>query len=259
MSEEEAAGVPPDSADSAMVETAVTATVMAQPRRVTTGHRGNGFLVLVVLIAVGAVILYATLGNPDGLEVNLGYLVLALVGVSFHVAKKHREVRDEDGFDWQEYWPDYLFRALQAGVYIIVIQNLVLEPTGPDGSLVSTALPSVGLAVIALFVGMFIRQVERVFEEVGERFGDMLTGVLGTAVSRLSPPERRGEIEATRQKVLELRRVYNSVKAGVEADARASAEGLFKEATELLQKGKVDAARSRVNDLELALTDLSAM
>lgn len=208
-------------------------------------------LIVLVLFAVLLVIISYRLGNGLGdLKVDRGYLILALIGVIFHIASKHREMRDVGGFSWQEYGADYLFRAFQACVYVVLIQNLV--SSGGQGSSGVTW----NMSLIALFVGMYIRKVEKTFESLGDRFGDMLSGILGTAVQQLSPAERRKRLEDLQRQFLDLKNKYSEKKAGLGQAVRPELDAQFLKIKELLLKGKLDAVEMEILNLEFRLKEL---
>lgn len=115
---------------------------------------------LFILIFVGVLIwLDFQIREKPAVSINFSYLAFALIGVVFHLMTQFRVHRDQGGFDWADYWFDYSFRAFQACVYIIVIENLVDEKAGTLDA---------NMALIVLFVGMYIRKVEEAFENMGE-------------------------------------------------------------------------------------------
>ncbi len=207
---------------------------------------GMGLIFAVLFVVLLVALSYWLRGGLGEVEVHPEYLILALVGVVFHIASKIREVRDEEAFNWKEYGPDYLFRAFQACVYVVLIQNLV----GSDAPW--------NMALIALFVGMYIRKVEKAFGSLGDRFGDMLAGVLGTAVQRLSPAERRKKLEELQKQLLDLKDKYSAKKTELKQVDQQNLDAQFLKIKELLQKGKIDAVEMKLLDLEFRLKELGA-
>jgi len=214
-------------------------------------HIAGKVLIVLVLLVVLLVGLSYWLGDGLGdVKVSPGYLILALVGVIFHIASKHREMLDVGGFSWKEYGADYLFRAFQACVYVILIQNLV-DSDGQGGSVISW-----NMSLVSLFVGMYIRKVEKTFESLGDRFGDMLSGLLGTAVQQLSPAERRKKLEELQQQFLDLKNKYSQKKANLDQTDQRELDAQFLKVKELLQKGKRDAVEMEFLNLEFRFKEL---
>jgi len=204
------------------------------------------FLVMVVLI-VGSAVAGSFLGQKSELKINLSYVSLALIGVLFHVANQYRVRREEEGFDWNEYRFDYYFRALQACIYVIVINHIVTnDPSGLSGE----------MAIISLFVGMYIRKVEEAFETLGDRFGDMIKGILGSTVQRLSPAERRQKLTELEERWTTLNKGYLGLKTKLDETDRREVEELISKAKDLILKGKAEAAEIKLLNLDFRVKDL---
>jgi len=214
---------------------------------------GKALIFMIIIVVILVILSYKCEGGLGDVEITPGYLILALVGVIFHIASKHRQVRDAERFSWNEYGADYLFRAFQACVYVVLIQNLV-GSNGSGGSGVSW-----NMSLIALFVGMYIRKVEKAFESLGDRFGDMLSGILGTAVQRLSPAERRKKLEELQQQFLDLKNKYSAKKADLEEMDQQELDAKFLKVKELIQKAKIDAAEIELLNLEFRLKELGVV
>lgn len=155
---------------------------------------------------------------------------------------QYRKLREQDGFDWEEYRFDYFFRALQAGVYVIIVGTFV-DPSNTS-------------MVTALFVGMYIRRVEAVFEDLGDRFGDTLRGILGTMVQRLSPTEKRQKRQEIQNQFLTLKKNYEQLKAKLDDPDRQKLENELLKIQTLIQKGKVEAAESKLLSLDFQIKDV---
>ena len=204
------------------------------------------FLVMVGLI-VGSAVAGFVLGQKSELKINLSYVSLALIGVLFHLANQYRVRRDEEGFDWNEYKFDYYFRALQACIYVIVINHLVsIDPSGLSGE----------MAIISLFVGMYIRKVEEAFETLGDRFGDMIKGILGSAVQRLTPAERKQKLTELEERWTTLNKGYLALKPKLGEPERREVEEMISKAKDLILKGKVEAAELKLLNLDFKIKDL---
>jgi hypothetical protein len=205
------------------------------------------FLVMVVFI-VGSVVASVYFKQESTLKINFSYVALALIGVFFHLANQYRVRRDEEGFIWDEYKFDYYFRALQACIYVIIINHLVHEDQlGFSG----------GMATVSLFVGMYIRKVEEAFETLGDRFGDTLRGILGSAVQRLTPAERRQKIVELEERWTALHNDYLRAKSAIEEPKRKEVEELLSKSKELILKNKVEAAELKVLNLDFKIKDLT--
>jgi hypothetical protein len=206
------------------------------------------FLVMVVLI-IGSAAAGFFLDQQSGLNINLSYVSLALIGVLFHLANQYRLRRDEEGFDWNEYQFDYYFRALQACIYVIVIDFIVSkDQTGLSGE----------MTVIALFVGMYIRRVEEAFETLGDRFGDMIKGILGSTAQRLTPAERRQKLAELEEQWTTLNQGYLDLKPNLGEEERKKVEDLISKAKDLILKGKAEAAEIKLLHLDFKVKDLQA-
>jgi hypothetical protein len=206
------------------------------------------FFLVMVLFIVGSVVASVYFKQESTLKINFSYLALALIGVFFHLANQYRVRRDEEGFIWNEYKFDYYFRALQACIYVIIINHLVREDQlGFSG----------GMATVSLFVGMYIRKVEEAFETLGDRFGDTLRGILGSAVQRLTPAERRQKLAELEERWTVLRNDYLKAKATIEEPKRKEVEKLLSKSKELIVKNKIEAAELKVLNLDFKIKDLS--
>ncbi len=217
------------------------------PEKGSAGRGPSGgwvLYLLVLLVVIFGFVSYKMWGGFEKITVSPEYLTLALVGVVFHIARKYQKLRDVENFNWKEYGPDYFFRAFQACVYVVVIQNLVDDSTGWD------------MSMVALFVGLYIQKVEKAFDSLGERFGDMLSGVLGTAVQKLSPEERRKKLGELQQKFLDLMNKYSAKKAELAQADQQETEAQFLKIKEQMQKGKLDAAEMTFLTLEFRLKEL---
>jgi hypothetical protein len=205
------------------------------------------FLIMVVFI-VGSVVASVYFKQESDLKINFSYLALALIGVFFHLANQYRVRRDEEGFIWDAYKFDYYFRALQACIYVIIINHLVREDQlGFSG----------GMATVSLFVGMYIRRVEEAFETLGDRFGDTLRGILGSAVQRLTPAERRQKLAELDERWTVLQNDYLKAKATIEEPKRKEIEDLLSKSKELILKSKIEAAELKVLNLNFKIKDLA--
>lgn len=199
-----------------------------------------GFMVALLVVAY-----FLRKADPNSqIEIHPTYISFALIGVVFHLMSQYRKLREKDGFDWGEYWFDYLFRAFQACVYVVVIENLVK----PNGEL--------NMALLSLFVGMYIRRVEAAFEDMGDRFGDMLKGILGTSVQRLSPVERRKRLQELQNQLIELKKIYQPLKPEIDDSEQGRLDGEFSKALSFIQKDRIEAAETSLLHLDFAIKDL---
>ena len=206
------------------------------------------FFLVMVLLIIGAAVVGSFLGQQNELKrVNFSYVSLALIGVLFHLANQYRVRRDEEGFDWNEYQFDYYFRALQACIYVIVIDFVVSkDPSGLSGE----------MTIISLFVGMYIRRVEEAFETLGDRFGDMIKGILGSTVQRLTPAERKQKLTELEERWTTLNKAYLDLKPKLDEAVRGEVEELISKTKDLILKGKVDAAELKLVHLDFKIKDL---
>jgi hypothetical protein len=205
------------------------------------------FLIMVVLI-ISTAVAGSLLGQESDLKrVNLSYVSLALLGVLFHLANQYRVRRDEEGFDWNEYQFDYYFRALQACIYVIVIDFMASkDSTGLTGE----------MTLISLFVGMYIRRVEEAFETLGDRFGDMIKGILGSTVKRLTPEEHKKKLTELGGQWATLNKSYLALKSKIGEPERKDVEGMFSRTQDLILKNKVEAAERELFNLDFKIKDL---
>lgn len=217
------------------------------------GKKEWGIIVFVAVLLVGSILLIIfdkppdkTPDKPPKVEITYTYIALALIGVVFHLMGQYRKLREQDEFDWKQYSFDYYFRAFQACVYVVVIENLVNpgeETTNPQ------------MVMISLFVGMYIRKVESAFESMGARFGDMLKGILGAAVQKLSPAERRKKQEELQTQFISLKENYEPLKAKLDTLECEKLESEFTRIKTLLQKGNIDAAETKLLNLDFQIKD----
>jgi hypothetical protein len=106
----------------------------------------------------------------------------ALIGVSLYVMASIRKRKDR--FD-PRFLPDYAFRAAQAIVYVYVILAIGVQSNK------LTDLAAWPPNVIGLFVGMFILQVEKAMEGLGQRFEEVMTGLLPRSLAVQTSREKQ--------------------------------------------------------------------
>ena len=221
-------------------------------------RNGIRFILLFSIILLLIIILLFRAGHTTSrVQLNYSYIALALVGVIFHLMSRFRKLRErEEPFKWKEYGFDYLFRAFQAAVYVIVIDNLINSATTTDGRANVTGNVSENMVLISLFVGMYIRKVEEAFENMGDRFGDMLKGVLGTYVQRISPAEQRRRLEDLRKQFIDLKERYQGIKTKLSKEVSKELEERLVKIKEQIQKRKIDTVEINLLDLDFRITDL---
>ena len=113
------------------------------------------------------------------------------------------------------------------------------------------------MATVSLFLGMYIRKVEEAFETLGDRFGDTLRGILGSAVQRLTPAERRQKLAELEERWTVLHNDYLKAKATIEEPKRKEVEELLSKSKELIIKNKVEAAELKILNLDFKIRDLA--
>jgi hypothetical protein len=205
------------------------------------------FVSLVLAVAAIAALLYMgdIQSSRDLIKINLSYVFLGIVGVLFHLMSKYRELRDLDLFDLNRYILDYGFRIIQVFIYIIVLDNLL---NNGEGGL------RTDMVLISLFTGMFITRVEKSFESLGDRFGDMLKGLLGVSMDRLSPEERielRKEFKSELDEIKErLTRKPDRAGAGFN---QVEIQKKFDLAVSLLKKDKLEAIQALLIEMRVLL------
>lgn len=204
------------------------------------------FLYFTILIGIGLLIyIHSVKSCSDEFSFNPCYIFLALIGVIFHMMSKYREKRDLEGFDIKMYGLDYAFRAFQACVFIIIIYNLTKNDENFNGQ----------MALFSLLVGMYIQKVESAFDSLGERFGEMLKGILGTSIERVSPDERKILLEDIMGRFQELKNNYNDLRDSLEENETKSLEKDILSIKELIDKGKISTADFKLLSTEFWLKD----
>ena len=223
-----------------------------------TGGSGIRFILLFSIILLLIIVLLFWVGHDTSkVQLNYTYIALALVGVIFHLISRFRKLREQgELFKWKEYGFDYFFRAFQASVYVTVIDNLLNSATTTGGSGIITGNLNGNMVLISLFVGMYIRRVEEAFENMGDRFGDMLKGLLGTYVQRISPAERRRRLEDLKKQFIDLKERYQGIKAKLSKGVSKELEERLAKTKEQIQKGKIDTAEINLLDLDFRIRDL---
>ena len=223
-----------------------------------TESNGIRFILLFSIILLLIIILLFLAGHDTSrVQLNYSYIALALLGVIFHLMNRFRKLRErEELFKWKEYGFDYFFRAFQAAVYVTVIDNLLNSATTTGGSGNVTGNFSGNMVLISLFVGMYIRKVEEAFENMGDRFGDMLKGLLGTYVQRISPAERRRRLEDLKKQFIALKERYQGIKANLPKEVSKELEERLVKTKEQIQKRKIDTAEINLFDLDFRIRDL---
>ena len=175
------------------------------------------------------------------------YGALAFVGVAFHITKQVRERRDQGSFDWNKYRSDYIFRVFQALIYVIIIYSLIGDKPAESSDI------SLPIALISLFIGMYIRRVEEAFENFGDRFGDTLRGMLGASTRRAENEEKINQIEEQRKNLRELINNYDGKRDKLDQTQRQAYEEKIKGTLELIQETNTPAAERNLLDLKYDL------
>lgn len=206
------------------------------------------FFIILVGIVVALIGIDFYRGQRDMLNINASYIALALIGVVFHLVKQFRIRRDQGGFSWHKYKYDYIFRAFQAVIYIVIIDNTVSKNNTEFAG---------QMALIALFVGMYIRKVEEAFENLGDRFRDTLRGILGATATRLTPAEKRTKLVNLRNQLNALSKKYDHIKQKVEEGKRKEIGDKIMKANDFIQKGNINSAEKILIDLNLQIMDPS--
>ena len=217
-----------------------------------TGGKGTWFILLFSIILILIIIPLFWFGRgTNKVELNYTYIALALLGVIFHLTSRFRKLREQgELFKWKEYGFDYFFRAFQAAVYVTVIDKLLVGESNSPGDFTRN------MVLISLFVGMYIRRVEEAFENMGDRFGDMLKGLLGTYVQRISPAEQRKRLEDLKKQFIDLKERYQGIKAKLSEQVSKELEDQLVKIKGQIQKGKIDTAEINLLDLDFRIRDL---
>lgn len=215
-------------------------------------------MILIMLVfIIGSLVASFLLGQGDELKkIKLPYVALALIGVMFHLANQYRVRRDEESFNWKEYQFDYYFRAFQACIYVIVIDFFMENTDGAARTGANQSGISGNMTIISLLVGMYIRRVEEAFETLGDRFGDMIKGILGSSVQRLTPAERRQKLLEIDTRWIALSNRYTAVKPKLDEQKCKEIEELITKIKDLIMKGKVEPAELKTINLEFKINDL---
>lgn len=109
--------------------------------------------------------------------------VSCLVGVTLYTLSAVKKRRDR--FDLR-YLPDYLYRAAQAMVYLYVILAVGWQK---EGAVLDFERWPPNLW--GLLVGLFIEHVEKAMEGLGQRFEEVLAGILPRALDAPTSRERQ--------------------------------------------------------------------
>ncbi|HHS13524.1 MAG TPA: hypothetical protein ENN03_07115 [bacterium] len=207
------------------------------------------FISVSLVLAVGAIAVLLYMGDIQSqrnlITINLSYVFLGIAGVLFHLMSKYRELRDLDLFELNRHILDYGFRIVQVFIYIIVLDNLL---NNGEGGL------KTDMVLISLFTGMFITKVEKSFESLGDRFGDMLKGMLGVSVERLSPGERIELRKQFRSELDEIRKkLAMETGRSVSGFDRTEIQKKFDLALSLLKKDKLEAIQALLIEMRVLL------
>ncbi len=144
--------------------------------------------VFLSLLVVGAVFWFAA---RDSLPVLAGQeewlpFLSALVGVTLYVMSEARTRRDR--FE-AKFIPDYFYRMAQAMVYLYVILSVYTSLQDQTYDLTRW-----GPNVTGLLVGMFILHVEKAMEGFGQRFEEVLAGVLPRSLTAKTSREKQMDL-----------------------------------------------------------------
>jgi hypothetical protein len=251
-----------------------------------SSSRSLTYLLLTLIMASSLYFLILSADVYEEVKVNPPYLMLAIIGVIFHMTSKMREIRDSgQAFVLQEYWFDYLFRAFQACIYVFIITNLldtgtnertIVIPISPenldelkrnlDDSLKQSlnhikpgnSEPSdfsYKFAVLSLFIGMYIRRVEEAFVSFGDTFGNSISSILGTRITKLLPDEKRLRTKKLHSEFLDIKAALEELTPRPDEEWREAFEDDLISVHDQLNEGRLDAASSLLLKLELRLDE----
>lgn len=151
-------------------------------------------LLILVLAAIGEL---PVLGDAQN---QWSPFVFTLVGVVLYVMASAKSRRDR--FDLR-YAPDYFFRGAQAVVYLYVIMSIIAQMKAePSTQYNFVSWPP---NLIGLLVGMFILHVEKAMEGLGQRFEEVLAGLLPRALTAKTSREKQLERLRVEQKFQEIK------------------------------------------------------
>jgi hypothetical protein len=165
----------------------------------------------------------------------------ALIGVSLYVMASVRKRRDR--FD-AKFLPDYAFRAAQAIVYVYVI--LAIGVQSDKVTNLSAWPPN----VIGLFVGMFILHVEKAMEGLGQRFEEVLTGLLPRSLAAQTSREKQTAQLSAEMKFRDIQKQSELLASQMRSSSLYSAlQTRLKEVEGTIRDGDPDAIQDAVSAL----------
>ena len=108
------------------------------------------------------------------------------------------------------------------------------------------------MALISLFVGMYIRKVEVAFESMGQRFGDMLSGILGVSMDKLNPQQQDSRRKELKDRFFGLADRLDKLSASpVAAESMGEAMACRERARKLYLDNRLEALDMELFDLEI--------
>lgn len=211
-----------------------------------TGSHTGPLVVLIVIAAGSALGLYLVHRyEPESLGITFHppLFLFAILGVVFHMAAKYREVRDEGRFNLGRYWFDHLFRALQACLYVLIIDNWAGKET-----------MGIDMAVVALLVGMYIRRVEVAFESLGDRFGEMIKSLIGASSQQVAAEKNTERIQELKGQLDALQQAVDAL-TGTGGHVPQEIPQMLQDAREQLRLECPDEAQRIIQDIGFKLKD----
>jgi hypothetical protein len=170
--------------------------------------------------------------------------VSAVVGVILYVMSSAKTRKERFEF---RYVPDYCFRAAQAVVYLYVILAILEQTRGQQNGYDFTSWPPV---LIGLLVGMFILHVEKAMEGLGQRFEEVLAGLLPRSLA--SPTSRDKQLEKLRveQKYREIKTQFEGMASQIPDPALVEQfQGRLSSIARAIREGDDAGTREEVDQL----------
>jgi hypothetical protein len=212
--------------------------------------RGTIFVSSLIIVIVMGLALCRELPGLESGEDQFMPFLFALLGLALYVMASVRKKRER--FD-RRYLPDYFFRGAQTVIYLYVVLAIFVMERGKDSQYDLETWPPV---LLGLLVGMYILHVEKAMEALGQRFQEVLTAILGRAVTARTEREKQVEQISLDRKFREIRAQAEAIASQIRDPALAQAlQARIEEVGQAFRDGDLDGIADEVTRLAWQFED----
>lgn len=204
-------------------------------------------IILSVIIILSTLVLaifgkLPILGDADNQWIPF---VFTLMGVAIYImtsARIHRE-----NFELR-YLPDYFFRGAQAVIYLYVIMSIIAQSSEQENAAYNFKNWKPNL--VGLLVGMFIPHVEKAMEGLGQRFEEILAGILPRSLTAKTSREKQLDQLRLEQKFQDIKMQSEGLISQMRDPGLSSTlMERLQDVTKTIKDGDMDIVQEKVSQL----------